>query len=78
MGSGRLTAKLVSYGADVLCVDRKIDAPEYDDKYLFRPSGPKVREGDAARRMKEARMDEAPTAYLEICQCRDLRPEDLP
>ena len=70
---------LVQYGADVFCVDRKSDAPEYDDKYLIRPKGPKLRVGDAMKRMERARMSDPPTSFLEICQCRDFkRVKDLP
>ena len=79
-GSSRLAKKLIQYGADVLCVEREVDAPEYDGKSLVRPHGPSA-PGTQAAAMREASMSasHAPAkAYLEVCQCRDLRPFELP
>ena len=82
MGSGVLTRKMVSHGkAHVLGVERQVNAPEYDGTCLKRPptGAAKPEVGDALKAMRLAlRKGECPQVFLEICQCRDLQPEDLP
>ena len=79
-GSARLTKKCASYGAQVLCVESNINAPEYGE-FLPRPEmvGPKPEEGKMAKAMKQAsNADVRSKVFLEICQCRDLDPAKLP
>ena len=80
MGSGVFTKKMVAYGMDVLGIERDVSAPAYDGAALVRPAAT-VKPGEAAAMMREAHVspDRSPArTYLEICQCRDILPEDLP
>ena len=81
-GSCRLLKKLVKYGCDGLGVERDVNAPEYDGEILKRPtSAVAPPPGTASRELREASKmspkKKPAAAYLDICMCRDLRPEDL-
>lgn len=78
-GSCRFAKKLLTYGYDMLIVERNINAPEYKPGLLDRPTEKRL-PGEACKEMRDAQggRDARARAFIELCSCRDLKPEDLP